>query len=327
MKKLADYITEAEAYITGPVVGDDIGIEIDNDQLVESYVIEITEDGIVIDANEQVMHALEINGLLAEEIRRYGAVGSSPGMGHTLAEQEPVDEGRMKDIDIERQDYERMDPLTFRKNYGIDKDTWYEKNRSVLEPKDKKPQGWDIGRMMELAGVSDHKYNKQDDLYQEDQSADVVAKKEFDMDAALDLGMKESEHDMDESALQAYLGRKKYGEEGMKALQQAGREGASKETMARIRAQHDKMAEAEMDEAKYQGREVALGKPMQGDVKKFKVYVRDPKTGNVKKVNFGDKTMRIKKSNPARRRSFRARHNCDNPGPRTKARYWSCRKW
>lgn len=85
--------------------------------------------------------------------------------------------------------------------------------------------------------------------------------------------------------------------------------------------------EESMDEAKYQGREVPLGKPMQGDVKKFKVYVKDPKTGNVKKVNFGDKTMRIKKSNPARRRSFRARHRCDNPGPRTKARYWSCRAW
>ena len=89
-----------------------------------------------------------------------------------------------------------------------------------------------------------------------------------------------------------------------------------------------------MDEAEYQGRKVKLGKPMQGDVKKFKVYVKDPKTGNVKKVNFGHggssvkgKAMSIKKSNPARRRSFRARHNCDNPGPRTKARYWSCRKW
>ena len=89
-----------------------------------------------------------------------------------------------------------------------------------------------------------------------------------------------------------------------------------------------------MDEAEYQGRKVKLGKPMQGDVKKFKVYVKDPKTGNVKKVNFGHggssvkgKAMKIKKSNPARRRSFRARHNCDNPGPRTKARYWSCRKW
>jgi len=83
----------------------------------------------------------------------------------------------------------------------------------------------------------------------------------------------------------------------------------------------------DLEEAEYRGRKVKLGKPMRGDVKKFKVYVKDPKTGNVKKVNFGDPNMRIKKSNPARRRSFRARHNCDNPGPRTKARYWSCRKW
>jgi hypothetical protein len=81
-----------------------------------------------------------------------------------------------------------------------------------------------------------------------------------------------------------------------------------------------------LTEAEYQGRKVQLGKPMQGDVKKFKVYVKNP-AGNVVKVNFGDPNMRIKKSNPDRRRSFRARHNCDNPGPRTKARYWSCRKW
>ena len=83
---------------------------------------------------------------------------------------------------------------------------------------------------------------------------------------------------------------------------------------------------ADMFEAEYQGRKVKLNKPMQGDVKKFKVYVKNPK-GNVVKVNFGDPNMRIKKSNPARRRSFRARHNCDNPGPKHKARYWSCRKW
>jgi len=89
-----------------------------------------------------------------------------------------------------------------------------------------------------------------------------------------------------------------------------------------------------LTDAEYRGRKVKLGKPTRGDVKKFKVYVKDPKTGNVKKVNFGHggtsakrKTMRIRKSNPARRKSFRARHNCDNPGPRTKARYWSCRNW
>ena len=88
-----------------------------------------------------------------------------------------------------------------------------------------------------------------------------------------------------------------------------------------------------IDEAEYQGRKVKLGKPMQGDTKKFKVYVKNPK-GNIVKVNFGHggssvkgKAMKIRKNNPGARKSFRARHNCDNPGPRTKARYWSCRKW
>jgi len=86
------------------------------------------------------------------------------------------------------------------------------------------------------------------------------------------------------------------------------------------------ITQALLTEAKYQGREVPLGKPMKGDVKKSKVYVRGPK-GNVVKVNFGDKNMRIKKNIPGRRKNFRARHNCANPGPRWKARYWSCRAW
>jgi len=85
-------------------------------------------------------------------------------------------------------------------------------------------------------------------------------------------------------------------------------------------------AKKQLDEAKYQGREVPLGKPMKGDVKKSKVYVKGPK-GNVVKVNFGDKNMRIKKNSPGHRKSFRARHHCENPGPRWKARYWSCRAW
>ena len=88
-----------------------------------------------------------------------------------------------------------------------------------------------------------------------------------------------------------------------------------------------------LNEAEYQGRKVQLGKIMQGDVKKFKVYVKNDK-GKVVKVNFGfggksahGKRMVIKKNNPARRRSFRARHNCDNPGPRWKPRYWACKTW
>jgi hypothetical protein len=84
--------------------------------------------------------------------------------------------------------------------------------------------------------------------------------------------------------------------------------------------------EVEINEAEYQGRDVPLNKPMAGDVKKSKVFVKNEK-GNVVKVNFGDKNMTIKKHIPGRRKSFRARHNCETPGPKTKARYWSCKAW
>ena len=84
-----------------------------------------------------------------------------------------------------------------------------------------------------------------------------------------------------------------------------------------------------IQEAEYQGRKVKLGQVTRtsGD-KKFQVYVKNPKTGNVKKLQFGDGTgLSIKTKDPARRKSFKARHNCDNPGPKDKARYWSCRMW
>jgi hypothetical protein len=85
--------------------------------------------------------------------------------------------------------------------------------------------------------------------------------------------------------------------------------------------------EESVDEATYQGKDVPLNKPMAGDVKKSKVYVDTNGDGIAKKVNFGDKNMTIKKNIPARRKSFRARHNCDDPGPKDKARYWSCKAW
>jgi len=95
----------------------------------------------------------------------------------------------------------------------------------------------------------------------------------------------------------------------------------------------DFVADNILSEAEYQGRKVQLGKIMQGDIKKFKVYVKNDK-GKVVKVNFGfggksahGKVMKIKKNNPARRKSFRARHHCENPGPRWKPRYWACRTW
>ena len=109
-----------------------------------------------------------------------------------------------------------------------------------------------------------------------------------------------------------------------------------KEFIQFMRKYNKQLAEANCNcvyEAEYRGRKIQLGKPMQGDIKKFKVYVKNDK-GNVVKVNFGfggssanGKVMKIKKNNPERRASFRARHNCASPGPRWKARYWSCRKW
>ena len=97
------------------------------------------------------------------------------------------------------------------------------------------------------------------------------------------------------------------------------------ETCALALLEDIKAGKFPLTEAEYQGRKVPLGKPMRGDVKKFKVYVK--KGDKVVKVNFGDPNMKIKKSNPERRKSFRARHRCATPGPRHKARYWSCRKW
>lgn len=102
------------------------------------------------------------------------------------------------------------------------------------------------------------------------------------------------------------------------------------------------LVDENITEAKYQGKTVTLNKPTRGDSKKFKVYVNSGKKNadgsiKVKKVNFGhggttakkagQKTMSIRKSNPKARAAFRARFNCDKPGPKTMARYWSCKKW
>jgi len=201
MKSLQEYIIESEQWMENPAVGDDFAINIREDCLIESYIIAVEQDRLTIAADQKLVDILESYGY------------------------QVVEEGKMKNLDIEHQDYKSMTPRQFERAYNMKKADWFEKHRELVDKK--------------------HGKSNQDDL----------------------------------------------------------------------------------DEAEYQGREVKLGKKMAGDVKKYKVYVRDPKTGNVKKVNFGDKTMRIKKSNPARRKSFRARHNCANPGSRLKARYWSCRNW
>jgi hypothetical protein len=142
-----------------------------------------------------------------------------------------------------------------------------------------------------------------------------------------------------ESGIMYKAGVKKYGKEGMTKIQSAAGKGEGHEEIGKIKDKYDKSKNEAVkplkasasfseviEEGEYQGRKVKLNKPMQGDVKKFKVYVNNEK-GNVVKVNFGQKGMVIKKDNPEARKSFRARMNCDSPGPKWKANYWSCKKW
>jgi len=232
VKSLRDYITESEAWIDTPAEGDEFAFNVQEDYLLETYILEQRSDDIVLYADQKMFDVME---------------------GYGFFDELTLTEGVMSEINIDLQQLaQNRDP------------------------------GELIDALQGNMGPKTAQYLQQmmDDIEQDLEQRGM----RFQNDTHRNLDI----------------------------------------LMDRI---VDMFADQEMSEAEYQGRKVPLGKPMRGDVAKFKVYVKDPKTGNVKKVNFGDKTMRIKKSNPARRKSFRARHRCANPGPRTKARYWSCRKW
>jgi hypothetical protein len=301
MKTLHDYLSETETWIDQPRVGDEFDIELAPDELIETRVIEVLEDGIVLDANDGILALLEQRGHQLEDIKRYGAVGSSPGMGYAMNEQDTV-EGAVKDLDIELQDYMSMTPQQFLAAYGVKKADWAMDHHDLLQ-KNKLQVDWTGKTGFDYVQETNEYFNRIMELAGSVKRIEETAPIQPDTDANRNDPLLAKS--LDDAAV-----------------------GAMEE---------QELSEEDIDEAEYRGRKVPLGKPMRGDVKKFKVYVKDPATGNVKKVNFGhggtsakragQKTMKIKKSNPARRKSFRARHNCDNPGPRTKARYWSCRAW
>jgi hypothetical protein len=249
MKSFKDYLVETELMEESPTVGDIFEIEIAREELVlESQVVELVEDGIVIEADDTMMRILMHVGYLTEDSNMPTAQDSiSPIHGKTNGE-------HSSDDDLEEQQ-----------------------------------------------GMS--------------QRAQDAFK---DLDATVTGSTPAQAQDTE---LEKFRQRAQQGQASKPTKLQ------DMNPLDRQQWEREKQQHGIKNEAKYQGREVPLGKPMAGDVKKSKVYVRDPKTGNVKKVNFGDPNMKIKKSNPARRKSFRARHNCANPGPRTKARYWSCRAW
>ena len=310
MSSFRDYLSESEFWAERPRQDDEFDLELAPDEIIESRVLESDGETIVLEATEEIIGLMEQRGMFAERIARYGPVGSNRGQGFTVSEEaEEIEEEQVEE-----------DP-SFR-------------------------------RMMELAGVADHKFDKEDDVYREDQDAAVVAQKELaDRISNPMPGVHEGvgeKRDTVEFDIPTFIRMLEYAREDAKDdmdLHDVAEKAIELSQDGSVLTMDDYNAivgDAEeeikpMDEAEYQGRKVPLGKPMRGDVKKFKVYVKDPKTGNVKKVNFGhggtsakragQKTMKIKKSNPARRKSFRARHRCSTAKDRTTARYWSCRAW
>lgn len=247
MRDLLDLVNEMSEEEGLVEVQDSFDFELSEDFVIETGVIDINEDGILIEGDEETLRLLAEHGLILEE---------SDWSKYDEPTASRIKKGKTKPVD--KTDYNK--PAHLRK-----------KEEKKLDEK----------MVMGLPGDGGSK------VMGEGMMKDAMM------------------NDAEKMSLEEFCD--KYGDEDwVKEFYHT--------------------AVGDLDEAKYQGRTVPLGKPMKGDVAKSKVYVKGPK-GNVVKVNFGDKNMKIKKSNPKRRKSFRARHNCANPGPRWKARYWSCRAW
>jgi len=254
MKTFREYLQEAELMETNPAVGDIFELEIAREELVlETTVVDVVEDGIVIEADETMMRILTHVGYLTENSNMPPAADANLG---------PIHGGQ--------------DARKFNKQHSPDNDLEEEMSQQAQD-----------------------------------------AFKELD---AISTGSKPAGASGLDKDAEDFRQRAKAGQVG------TPKKWSDMSDIEKRELQSQGFGPKSTNEAKYQGREVPLGKPMKGDVKKSKVYVKNAK-GNVVKVNFGDPNMKIKKSNPKRRKSFRARHNCANPGPRTSARYWSCRAW
>jgi hypothetical protein len=305
MKSFRDYLQETEQENSHPSVGDAFDIELAPDELAEGYVIESAEDRITIVLSESAVEALEQQGALKERIARYGPVGSNRGQGFSMAEEQ-----QHVSIDEEEpgQDlFARVLELA-----GCGRKMEEEANTSdpladkaaALAPVGAQGSQDDVdtidegvmkGIAADLAEIADSEdYDRLYDLMTSTSPAGEIVQKIAD-DVAIDNRLGDDDH---EEILELVMDR---------LIDEFGGYG--------------------LDEAEYQGRNVELNKPKRGGSKKFYVYVKDPKSGNVRKISFGDPNMKIKKSNPARRKSFRARHNCSTAKDKTSARYWSCRAW
>ena len=310
MKSFREYLSEAEAWADSPRTGDGFAINIREETLIETVVHSTREDAVILEADAGMIQILEGYHMLSESVS---------------VEEVELRDGSVVDVKVE---------------YDLDADSYDIESAVDSTGRDVTGALTRQGRLRILAAIGDHlaaeREQSRGDGSEFASFRDLERRLGEGVMSEIDIDLQQIARDPDGDLLYDAL-TGKMGRDTERYLVNMYNDvsidnglhpdDAQEEILDimwdRIVADYGN----DLDEAEYQGRNVPLGKPMQGDVKKFKVYVKDPKTGNVKKVNFGDKTMRIKKSNPKRRKSFRARHNCANPGPRTKARYWSCRKW
>jgi hypothetical protein len=310
MKSFQEYLSEAEIWAHSPRTGDGFAINIREETLIETVVHSTRDDAVILAADSGMIRILESYHMLAESVS---------------VEEVELRDGSVVDVKVE---------------YDLDADSYDIESAVDVE------SGQDVtgaltrqGRLRILDAIGDHIAAEREQsrgdgselaAYQDIQrQLGEGAMSEIDMDLR-HIGKTES-FDALQDALAGKFGTstKHWLEDRMIDIGRDYRLHYDDDIDQIMEILMDQLVEQygdDLDEAKYQGREVPLGKPMQGDVKKKKVYVRKP-NGNIVKVNFGDPKMRIKKSNPKRRKSFRARHNCKNPGPRWKARFWSCRAW
>lgn len=249
--RLANCKEEEESF----EVADSFDLELSEDFVIESGIVGLLEDGVIIEGDDRTLQLLEEHGLSFEE---------------TAHECAPQREATLEELMNKLDEIESMSPRS--------------------------------GRRIEVRDIADYR-EKRKELQKQ------LMGREITRDPALRAQVARELAALDDAAKEKGL---ELAEEDMSEMMIMGNSNEPSECMQM--------------EAEYHGRTVQLNKPMAGDVKKSKVYVKKP-NGKVVKVNFGDKNMRIKKSNPARRKSFRARHHCENPGPKWKARYWSCRAW
>lgn len=329
MRDILDLINEMSEEEGSVELHDEFDIELSEDVVIESGVIDINEDGILIEGDDFSLQLLAEHGLILEETdwSKY----DEPTVSR-------IAKGKTKPVD--RTDY-NVPPAMRDKMQGK---PGFEKRKEKLKQMGAMEEGLSGAHdydsaLKNLKSFVDYAKANPDENYASDPASkmqtnlalDAVQKLSQEFSKAKKSDYAEIMRDLHgeisgwKSERVAPMSNLIKGVLGTLTFPKEMKEGSADEPVHPDQDSDDKRFD-DLDEAKYQGREVPLGKPMKGDVKKSKVYVKKP-DGKVVKVNFGDKKMRIKKSNPKRRKSFRARHNCKNPGPRWKARYWSCRAW